>query len=82
MTYKVKVKHVRKPFETSQFEILSLEKGEERLIQLFTYRNNADVNDSIWGEETARREALAFAKKWEDYGGKNKEEIIYQTPDQ
>ncbi len=77
---KVIVKQIKKPLQTGQFEIYAIIEGEERLINLFTYKPDAEYNDKYWGEDTARNQALEFAKKWEEYGGKPQEEIIYQTP--
>ena len=37
---------------------------------------------SIGGEDTAKQSALEFAKKWEELGGKETIEVIYQTPEQ
>lgn len=54
--------------------------GFERLIKVFPYKEEADPNDKYWGEETAKREAIEFAHKWENLGEGN-EEIIYQTPE-
>ncbi len=55
--------------------------GQESLIKVFSYKEEADPNDKYWGEETAKQEALDFAKRWEKFMNGNEEEIIYQTPE-
>ncbi len=75
------VKQVRKPLQMGTFEVYAIVEGEERIINIFSYKPDAEPNDKYWGEDTARKQALEFAKRWEEFGGKPQEEIIYQTPD-
>ena len=78
---RVIVKQVRKPLEMGTFEVYAIIEGEERIINIFSYKPDAEPNDKYWGQDTARIAALDFAKKWEETGGEVKEEIIYQTPE-
>lgn len=75
------VKKVRKPLQMGQFEVYAIVEGEERIINIFSYKPDAEPNDKYWGEDTARIAALDFAKRWEETGGKVQEEVIYQTPE-
>jgi len=78
---RVIVKQVRKPLQMGTFEVYAIIEGEERIINIFSYKPDAEPNDKYWGQDTARIAALDFAKKWEETGGEVKEEIIYQTPE-
>jgi hypothetical protein len=75
------VKQVRKPLKMGQFEVYAIIEGEERIINIFSYKPDAEPNDKYWGEDTARVAALDFARRWEETGGEVKEEVIYQTPE-
>ncbi len=75
------VKQVRKPLQMGTFEVYAIVEGEERIINIFSYKPDAEPNDKYWGEDTARVAALDFARRWEETGGEVKEEIIYQTPE-
>jgi len=78
---RVIVRQVRKPLQMGTFEVYAIIEGEERIINIFSYKPDAEPNDKYWGQDTARIAALDFAKKWEETGGEVKEEIIYQTPE-
>lgn len=75
------VKQVRKPLQMGNFEVYAIVGGEERIINIFSYKSDAEPSDKYWGEDTARVAALDFAKRWEEAGGEAQEEIIYQTPE-
>lgn len=51
-------------------------------IKCFTFKTDCDADDPVWGQATALRNALAFAKDVEKYGLKKKETVIYETPNQ
>lgn len=76
------VKQVNRPLDTCLYQIYAVIEGEERLINLFSYKLDADPEDNYWGENVAKRNALEFAKKWEQFGGKETVEVIYETPEQ
>lgn len=82
MQLRARVKLIDKPGQDPYYGVYLIDPfNNENIMNVCCFKKNVDPSDSVWGEERARTEALAYAKKIEESDiFQPHEKIIYETP--
>ena len=82
MKLRARVKLIDKPGQDPYYGVYLIDPFKnENIMNVFSFKKDVDPNDNVWGEERARVDALAYAKRIEESDiFQPHEKIIYETP--
>lgn len=82
MKIRARVKLIDKPGQDPYYGVYLIDfLNQENIMNVFSFKKEADPNDNVWGEDRAKADALAYAKKIEETDlFQPHEKIIYETP--
>lgn len=82
MKLKARVKLINKPGQDPYYGVYLIDfTNQENIMNVFSFKKDISPDDNVWGEDRAKADALAYAKKIEETDlFQPYEKIIYETP--